>query len=55
MSHKVTTAHFEIYRRAQRIYPLEVSPSDGAENIFPNNVVKERQTEQPLTDESSTE
>ena len=36
---KLQTSHSEMLRPNQRIYPLEVSFSDGAENMFPNPAV----------------
>ena len=42
-------------RPVQKIYPLEVSSTDGAENMFPNPAVMEKQNEQPLPDKSCTE
>lgn len=52
---KLQTSHSEILRPIQRIYPLEVSSSDGAENTFPNPAVKEAQIKKPLEDKSCRE
>ena len=38
-----------------RKYPLEASSTNGAENMFPNPAVKEKQNEHPLMDESCPE
>ena len=45
---KLQTSHSEMLRPFQRIYPLEVSSTDGAENMFPNTAVKKKQNEQPF-------
>ena len=52
---KLQTSHSEVLRPIQRMYSVEVSSTDNAENMFSNSAAKEKQNEQPLTDESCSE